>query len=83
MRKCLNILQVRSNSISVCLVLLMECYQSTFLAAGEVTEESVYNCTGAPRPRDVQAMVAAMLNMELRLALSSMHCAICADVPAD
>lgn len=46
--------------------------QSTFLSAGEVTEDTVYTCTGAPRPEDIRQILNWMLNENFATAYSSM-----------
>eukprot|EP00698_Gefionella_okellyi_P000063 TRINITY_DN10045_c0_g1_i1.p1 TRINITY_DN10045_c0_g1~~TRINITY_DN10045_c0_g1_i1.p1 ORF type:complete len:259 (-),score=42.96 TRINITY_DN10045_c0_g1_i1:35-811(-) len=47
--------------------------QSTFLSAGIVTEDSVYTCTGAPRPGDIKNIMHWMLNDNYREAYTKVN----------
>jgi replication factor C subunit 3/5 len=43
--------------------------QATSMAFGEVSEETVYSCTGTPLPADIRAMFDALLNFDCDEAL--------------
>jgi len=81
MRRALNILQV-GTSISVhikifhifviiIIIIIISFLQSTFLAYNEVSERSVYECTGQPLPTDIALIVEWMLNDSFKDAYQS------------
>ena len=47
--------------------------QSTSMAHDEVTEETVYLCTGQPLPSDIAQIVEWMLNVDFSTAYSSKY----------
>ncbi len=36
--------------------------QATHMSSDEITEETVYKCTGSPLPRDIERIVNALFN---------------------
>ena len=50
---------------------VQSCMQSTAMSSDEVTELSVYTCTGQPLPTDIAKIVEWMLNEDFSTAYQS------------
>ena len=47
--------------------------QSTFMSAGVISEDSVYACTGQPKPEHVKQIAESLLNSSFKDCMDTLH----------
>ena len=52
---------------------ILNVLQSCHMAHGEISEETVYNCTGKPLPRDIKSVFDSLMNAPIQQTFELVH----------